>query len=250
MFDVFAVTLRELAELLLVLGTLVGCLRAAGRRRPAGPVAAGLGAGLACAAAFGGWLYRQPADSLVLILLTMGMALGMLLTIGTLLFTIRDIRRRADAWASAWQGRPAMAWAAGGLALLATLRESAELLLYLRMAARAHPQDAVAWGLALGVLAAACLALAWRSLRTRVSLGLVFRISALLLTLLTVEMLLECLPDLLRSPALADGPGAGLAAWLDELLTSSLWYYGLGAALAALPLLAMLRRWWGESSRG
>lgn len=248
-FDVFAVTLRELAELLLVLGALAGCLRAAGRPRPAWPVALGTGLGAACAAAFGTWLYRQPPHALAPALFTIAMALGMLLTIGTLLFTIRDICRRTDAWAAGWRGQRAASWMAGGLAALATVRECAELLLYLRMAARTGmPQDLVA-GTTLAVLAACCLGLAWRVLRHRVSLGLAFRISALLLTLLTVEMLLEGIAELLQWWVQAGGPGAGSAAWLHGLLTDGLGYYWLGGVLAAVPLSFMLRRWWSESSK-
>ena len=248
MFDAFVLTLRELAELVLTAGALLALLPHGGRPRLLSAAAAGLAVGAGLGVQMAWWLVAMPLSPVAEAILTTALALGVLLMASGMLASARAIRTRTQVFIEAWLEHRAAPCIVFGFAVLVTLREALELTVFLRSIwLRDGPADALAGALS-GMLGAACLVVAWRHLRLRLGLLAAFRVSALLLSLLAIEILLAGLGSLLQV-LLPQMGAAGSTLQVEALfLEGGRWYGWVYAALMALPLLSFIRGWWQESA--
>ncbi|MFT3717601.1 FTR1 family protein [Pseudorhodoferax sp.] len=239
--------LRECAELMLIAWTARACLVRARRHDLLpwlrGGTAAGvvLGAALAVALAAFSWSTRtQAVLSVALGLSVLGMASAML-------SSRLSIDHHVGRWLQDAIDSPAAPAIVAVFLALAALRETLEIGIFLHAAAAAESLPRLAAGAVLGLAAAALVALAFRSIASRVPLLALFRLSSLLLCLLAIQLALGGLGQLLA--ALPQGDTPGLPARLAGLLEPGQRAYGYLCALAMVgPVVVAARRWWGESA--
>jgi len=130
---------------------------------------------------------------------------------------------------------------------LSAFRESLEIAVFVRaIGARAGMVDA-ALGVLLGVAATGLLLPAWKWLHLRARLLLAFRVSALLLALLAIQLLLYSVADLLRIPELRDD-GVAWALTVAPFFEEGARHAWLCAVLMLPPLYWVLRGWWSETA--
>ena len=248
-FDAFAVVLRESAELILILGSLAASLRAAQSWHLFAWVAGGAAAGCALGTGLGLWLIAASPDPRWTAGLTFVLAAGVLVLVSTLLVAQDTIRSRTQAFVAAWLEKPSAPVALLAFSLVAGLRETLEAALFLRsLWLRTDGADVLA-GAALGLAGVACLAVASRRIGTRIGLLAVFRLSAVLLSLLAVQMMLGAVAEFGQAVAAADGTLPPWWSLAEPVLPEGRWYAWICTALVSLPVLYMLRTWWRESSR-
>ena len=109
-----------------------------------------------------------------------------------------------------------------------------------------HPDarhHCVAW-----VAGAACLAVAWRGLGTRVGMLAAFRLSAALLSLLAIQMMLGALAEYLALAAPTSAWARHLEALAAPVLPQGRWFGAFCAVLMVPPVAYILRCWWRESA--
>lgn len=243
MFDAFAVTLRELAELMLIVLSLGACLVHARRARLLPYIAWGLVLGLVPAAAIAVLLMDAAFDGMVEAALSTVMGLGVLLVAMRMAASEGHIRSRVQLALEAWLDRPGAAAVVVAFVALAAFRESLEVAVFMRsISARSGTVDALV-GMMFGMVAAGLLVPIWKWLRIRSGLLMVFRASALLLSLLSIQMLLHGISELHRLQS-ASGRELPWAAAIEPFLEGGAQYFWLCGALMVIPLLHMVRGWW------
>lgn len=245
MFDAFVVVLRELAELILILYALLASLRSRNGDQLMPWVCAGTVAGLAIAAVLCGWLLSDAVDPRWTAGLTLVLAFGVAVMASTLLATARAIQLRVQTFVEESALQPAAPAVVFFFAMVAAFREALEAGLFLRAVAQDDTWVAVTWGAVLGCLSAVVLAAASRRIGIRVGALAAFRVSALLLSLLTIQMMLGSLHEL------AHVQGADPAFWtrLSPILPDGAWYGWACTLLMLIPLTYMVRGWWFETAR-
>lgn len=244
MFDAFAVTLRELAELMLIVGALGACLFQTRRLRLMPYIAWGLVLGLVPAAALAVVLMDAAFDGVVEAALSTVMGFGVLLVAMSMAASAGSIKSRVQILIEGWLERRSAPAIIVGFIALAAFRESLEVAVFMRsISARSGVAEALA-GMLLGMVAAGLLVPIWKWLRIRSGLLVLFRASALLLSLLSIQMMLHGISDLLRLQATARDGDAWPAA-IDPFLEGGALHFWLCAALMLVPLLHMVRGWWG-----
>jgi high-affinity iron transporter len=242
-FDAFAVTLRELAELMLIVVSLAACLVHAHRPRLVPYIAWGLVLGLVPAAALAVMLMDAAVNGTVEAAVSTLTGLGVLLVAMRMASSEGRIRSRVQLVLETWLDRPGAAAVVVAFVALAAFRESLEVAVFMRsISARSGTFDALA-GMAFGVAAAGLLLPIWKWLRIRSGLLMVFRASALLLSLLSIQMLLHGISELHRLQAAA-GRELPWATAVEPFLEGGSQYAWLCAALMTIPLLQMVRGWW------
>jgi FTR1 family protein len=247
-FDAFVVVLRESAELILILASLVACLRTAKAGRLLPWVAVGTGIGLLLGAGLSLWLIASDIDPRWSAGLTFVLAVGVLLMVSTMLVTANAIRSRTQALVEVWLERPSAPLVMMAFSTVVAFRETLEVGLFLRSQwLRAEGVD-VLGGAALGLAGVVCLAVASRKLSTRIGLLTAFRLSALVLSLLSIQMMLGALAEFAHASTEA-GVGVHLWALAAPALPEGRWYGWLCAALMSVPVAFVLRSWWRESAR-
>jgi high-affinity iron transporter len=245
-FDAFAVMLRESAELILILASLVACLRSARAGHLLRWTAAGAMAGCTLGAGLSLWLIASDIDARWTAGLTFVLAVGVLLMVSTMLVTATSIRSRTQALVEVWLERPSAPLVILGFATVVAFRETLEVGLFLRSQwLRAEGLDVLA-GAALGVLGVVCLVIASRKISTRIGLLAAFRVSALVLSLLSIQMMLGALAEFAHE-SVAAGADAQLLAWARPALPEGRWYGWMCAALMSVPVVCVLRSWWRET---
>lgn len=246
-FDAFVVVLRESAELILILASLAACLRSAKAARLLRWTAVGTAAGLVSGAGLSLWLIASDIDPRWTAGLTFVLAVGVLVMVSTMLVTANAIRTRTQALVEIWLERPAAPLVVLAFSVVVAFRETLEAGLFLRSQwLRADGAD-VLGGAVLGLVGVACLAVASRSISTRIGLLAAFRVSALVLSLLSIEMMLGAIAEFGQASAAA-GIGMQLWALAAPALPEGRWYGWLCAALMSVPVACVLRSWWRESS--
>ncbi|QIL73230.1 hypothetical protein G7048_24505 [Diaphorobacter sp. HDW4B] len=245
MFDSFVVVLRELAELILIIYALVAALRAGNGGHLIGWVCSGTALGLVLSAVVSGWLLSDAVDPRWAAGLTLVLAIGVIVMVCSLLATARSIQLRVQNLVEDYAAKPTASVVVFAFALIAALREGMEAILFLRgMALRGDLSDAVIGGL-MGVVCAALLTLASRKLGVRVGALAVFRASALLLSLLAIQMILGSVQEILHVPSIDPAFGQALAPVLPE----GAWHGWTCAALMLIPLFYLFKGWWSEAGR-
>lgn len=245
MFDAFAVVLRESAELILILASLVACLRSARAGHLLRWAAGGTLAGCALGAGLGLWLIASDIDARWTAGLTFVLAIGVLLMVSSMLVAASTIRSRTQALVEVWLERPAAPLVVLAFSMVVAFRETLEVALFLRSQwLRTEAGDVVA-GAVLGLVGVACLAIASRRISTRIGLLAAFRVSALVLSLLSIQMMLGAVAEFMHASGAA---GVPLLAWAAPALPEGRWYGWVCAALMSVPVVSVLRSWWRESS--
>lgn len=238
------VGLRELAELMLIVGALGACLFQTRRLRLMPYIAWGLVLGLVPAAALAVVLMDAAFDGVVEAALSTVMGFGVLLVAMSMAASAGSIKSRVQILIEGWLERRGAPAIIVGFIALAAFRESLEVAVFMRsISARSGVAEALA-GMLLGMVAAGLLVPIWKWLRIRSGLLVLFRASALLLSLLSIQMMLHGISDLLRLQATARGGDAWPAA-IDPFLEGGALHFWLCAALMLVPLLHMVRGWWG-----
>lgn len=126
------------------------------------------------------------------------------------------------------------------------LREALEGFLLIRfISASTSPEDLV-WGAGLGLAACALLAIVWRVLAANPRTNVVFRLTAVALFVLGMQMLLEAVVELLlRGVA---GTRLTRAAYLLlPFMEDGDRYWLLCLALASVPFLVWMNAWWRQA---
>lgn len=235
------VVLREAAELLLIVVAIHTFLHRASRADAVGAMWIGLtlgvvaGLALVVAVVFQAWGERGNAVlSIAMGVAVMAMAIVML-----------SSRTAIDAHVSnlleqALEGSGTR-WLVGGVAAFSAFRETAETGVFLLSAIQTHGVTSSMSGAVLGMGVAVAAVLVYRERRPRLPLMLIYRVSTLLLCLLSIQLVLDGIAALVNSPSIA----AGGLAWA-ALQAGTREYYTLCAALMVLPLFLVTRRWWRE----
>ncbi|MFM9925569.1 hypothetical protein VLK31_21450 [Variovorax sp. H27-G14] len=243
MFDAFAVTLREFAELVLIVGSLGAYLHKKGRRELFACIGWGLVLGLMLASALALVLIDASFGSAAEAALAAAMGCGMLVMAIGMGASAGNIRGRVQLFFDAWLERPGAGIAVIAFVALASFRESLEVAVFARaIHVRVGVSDTLT-GMALGVAAAGLLWPAWRWLHMRAGLLMVFRLSALVLSLLSIQLLLHGVAQLLQTPMFASA-GPGLVAAVEPFLAGGPRYGFLCAALMLGPVVLLMRGWW------
>lgn len=243
MFQAFVIVSREAIELLLILIALREWARQA-QRPGLGPwIAAGVIAGFAAAAAIVATLPETGMNEWLDIALTCGFGLSVaLLSCGTMA-SMAGIGAHASSVFDNWFARRATAIPVLVFVAFSALREALEAFLLIRFVAAANTVHDVAWGVALGLAACALLAAAWQALATSRRTHIVFRLTAVLLFIIGIQMMLEAVVEvLLRGVAGPYLTQVGRA--MQPYLENGDRYWLLCAGLAVIPLMLWMRAWW------
>lgn len=246
MFQAFLIVGREAIELLLVMVALREWARQ--EERPGlGPwMAAGLLGGLAGAAVVFAALPATGMSEGFDLALSGGFGLSVaLLSCGTMA-SMGRIGEHAQSRFDAWWMRRSVAVPVLVFVAFSALREGLEAALLIRFVALGTDLHEVAWGAALGLLACALLAGAWQMLAIGRRTRIVFRLTAVLLFVLGVQMMLEALAALLVR-GVAGAPMIRLGQALAPYVENGDRYWLLCAALALIPLLLWMRAWWRQA---
>lgn len=248
MFEVFLLTLRELAELLLIVDALNSYLHRSGRAELNTHVIRGTLAGVALGVTLTLVLVAvaAPLDPRVQALITIAFALGVLALASGMFSSARVIRSRLHASLDMWIESSHAPLAVMGLAAFMALRETLEVTLFVH--AMGHGQDPgqAIYGVMLGTAGAGLLALAYRSIQARIGLLAAFRLSAMVLSLLVIQLLLKGMGALLSSYATVSG-SAGWVTLLTPFLEGGEWHGWACLSLMLFPATLMARQWWFET---
>ena len=204
MGQMLMVTLREGIEMFLIVAIAAAYLRKTGRAALLPAVWWGTAAAVAASAALGGWLaevavlpFRQGVLALIAAALVASMVIYMLKA-------ARHLRGEIGARLETAARRPgAAAWLGVFLfALLMITREGMEFAFVAASLVRQANGAALTIGAALGLAAAALLALAWLRYGQRVDLRLFFQVTSIFLVLFVFQLLLYAFHEFTEAGAL------------------------------------------------
>tara|TARA_Y100001972_G_C7645673_1_gene324480 strand:+ start:226 stop:1080 length:855 start_codon:yes stop_codon:yes gene_type:complete len=243
MFDVFAVTLRELAEVMLILGALSATVRSAGRAPLMRAAWWGLVAGALPALWAGVYVLDARMGPVAEGTLACAMALGTLSVATGMCASVSHLRGRVERLIEPWLDHPSSGVALMLFMAFVAFRETLEIAVFTRsIVAESHAGEVVT-GLLLALAAGYLLVVAWRWLRVRTGMLAAFRLSALLLCMLSVQLLLHGIAVLNKAPVWG-AAGAHFRDWIALFLEGGPFYGWVFAALMALPVRWHLRAWW------
>lgn len=236
------ILLREGAELLIILAAFRKLLIDSGRHDLLRALRTGvlLGA-LLTAVAVAGFAWSEPGK-LTVSILTLVCAIGVLAVVTGYLRSTGDAQRHVRKVASTMVGRRRGGVIVAAFAALILFREGAEAAIALHAM-----NDRLSLG---GLLAGASIAaamlyagsVAWQRIKDRHAIQLLYRISALLLSVVAVEMLLDGLFGLMQAGVLPFDDH-----WVEAVrpfAAGGALHAGLCAVLAALPIAMLIRAWW------
>ncbi|MGH9366732.1 MAG: FTR1 family protein [Thermoanaerobaculia bacterium] len=245
MWQGFTIALREGIEAFLIVALSLAYLRRTGREPLARAVYAAIAASLATCAGAGLLFSRaanQPLWEGILALAAAALVGSFLVYMKRVAARLKtDIENRIELEARAASRRRAW-WGVFGFTLLMITREGMETALLVVTALFQMKSSAVAAGLALGVLAAAAIALLWTRLGRGVDFRALLNISAVFLAIFLVQLLLYGLHELSEtglypsSQAIHDatevlGPDGRIGQLLAYLL-------------AVVPTVWLAANWW------
>lgn len=246
MFNAFAVTLREIAELLLILQALQLCLRRNGRPDLFRFALQGAGAGAGVAAVVSLWTRGALGDVAMATLQVTFALLVIALTTG-LLSSITLLRQRVEGLIAQRIHAPWAPAMVAGFAAIVAFREVAEVAIFLGAIGDAVGQTDALTGALCGVLATAGLVFLYRPLRARLTRAGLFGLSTVLMSALAAKLLVDGVGTLLHARWGAD------SAWMAMVLPfleGGAWHTALCAALMLPPVALLARRWWHGASTG
>ena len=243
MFQAFIIVCREVGELLLVIFALLGWARSAGRPVLVWLIFAGVLTGFVIAAAIVAALPATGMDEWFSIALTFGFGLSLAIVSSGTMASVAGIGGQATRVLSAWSAHRAAGVTVLAFAAFSALREALEAFLLLRFVAARETAEDLAWGITLGFVACALLTAAWQGLRTRRGAHWVFRLSAVILFVLGMQMMIEAVSEVLMRGIGGDG-STQLGYALKPYLENGDRYWMLCLALATIPLLVWTRTWW------
>lgn len=239
------VVLRETGELLLIALAIHTFLGRTGRLHLLPAMRLGFLAGFVVATPVAAFIALRDWSPLVDGLFSSALGLATLTMAIAMLSSREAISHHARSWiTAAGSGPTAGALATALFAGFAVVRETLEVGVFLRSIAQSHGWADTVLGALLGLVGSAVFLLVYRSVSSRFSLHLLFRLSTLLLCLLAVQLIVEGVSTLV-TVAVAD-PAA--VAFIEGLLTPGTTAYWLVCALlSALPVVVLVRTWWHES---
>lgn len=245
MLDAFFVTLRELAELLLIAGAMRLCLQQNGRQDLAPLVLPSASVGVAAALGLSAWAVTSEMPQEAVAIATVIFAAGVLLLTTGMLSSAQGIRRHTDAVMSHWiasvDGRlPVVAFAG-----FAGFREAMEVTLFLRPLVSTDGAADAMTGVLLGLAGGAGLTLLYRRAHARFELLWLFRLSAVLMALLSIHLLIAGLGELLH---VQFPPDSELLLAANPFLDGGRWHGLLCGLLLVPPLVSLARSWWHEAA--
>lgn len=177
------------------------------------------------------------------IALTFGFGLSLALVSSGTMASVSGIGVHATRAVSHWFAHRAAGAAVLGFAAFSTLREVLEASLLIRFIEVRQSPDEVAWGIALGFAACALLALAWRAFQTQRGAHWAFRLSAVLLFVLGMQMMIDAVAEVLLRGVAGDR-STRLGHALLPYLENGDRYWTMCAVLALIPLVVWARTWW------
>jgi len=245
MFNALFVTLREFAELLLIAQAAAEYLRSASRSDLARGIPRAMLLGVAAGVALAAWAVTHPWDPRLSAGISVLFAMAVLFLTTSMLSSAQIIRSRTELAADVWMEMPSAALWVGVFGFIVGLRESLELAFFLHETHEAVGPRDTATGFALGLVATGLLVAAYRPLRARVNMLSVFRLSALLMALLSIQLILKGGSELVLASV---AEGSALPERMAPFMEGGTWYGWVCAALMVFPTLAMARKWWSESS--
>lgn len=246
MFDSLVVVARELAEILLICGTLWASLARSGQTGLRRYVVIGVSAGALAGCAIALAVLSEPAPNWPSTLASLVFAAIVLYCATRALTSASGISRASDSFVEQWSG----AWTAPAVGLLSALvamREFAEITVFLRSFGPWYGWGETMAGALLGVLAIGLLAGVWSMPALRARLSMLFRLSALLLALLAIELLLSAMGSLFALLHERHGYEAP-SSWAAPFMRGGAWHGWTCAALMVYPTLRVVRDWWRESA--
>lgn len=244
MFGTFIITLRELAELALIVATLGACLKEANQHRLVRLMLFSVVAGMAVGGAMGASLLDwAEMDVRSTGMLHMGLALGILLLVSTSLIAESRIALDTHAWVKGALDSRMAPWVVALFACLLAGREVFEIVVLVNSVWK--PEKAV--GQILGMLAGgatiAVLAVAWKRVGPLIEGLALFRLSALVTGVVAVELFLDGAADYLYAEGMAQ-PEYHWMVSLSRGLEAGSWVGWVCTAIMALPALLVFRSIW------
>ncbi|MDY0743966.1 FTR1 family protein [Paucibacter sp. R3-3] len=248
MFNAFLVTLREIAELLVIAEGLRAYLRHENQRHRLRQVHVGMISGALLGVGLSTWLIELSWDAMPRAAISAAIGATVLMLATGMLSSVRSLQSKVQDALERWGERTAMPAAIIGVAAFAACRETVELSLFLDATWPVAGTTATLAGAALGVGCAAGLALVYRQIATRVNLLLLFQLSTLILALMATELLLGGLGRWLAIATADDAQGSAVRSIATPFLEGGRWYVGVCMTLMLLPGAAVARAWWRESA--
>lgn len=239
------VVLREAVELLLIVAAALKYARHIGR--PLGrSIYIGTFAGMSAAVIALLVMVEKPLSELAEAGLSIGLGLMVLSFAISMLSSSPDIERHVrDRLQDFLEGKAGPLLIAGFCAV-AGFREIMETGIFVRSIVTEIGVHDAAEGVLLGSVMVGVTCVAYRSLSSRLSLLAVYRISTLLLCLISIQLLVDGAGKLLR---LGNVERAQSFEGLLIALTPGTSAYGyLCASLMIIPIILVGRRWWRTSS--
>lgn len=246
-FEAAFIVLREAAELLLLgEATLLG-LGQAGHPELRRRYHVGTVVGIACGLALGGWAGPQLPNNALAGAVGLAFMVSVLALACTLLSSAMKIRERAFDRVEVWVNRPWGRSAVWIVALIIGLRETLEAVVMLVALDQRQPSRMVGAGMIVGLLGVALMVFAYKTLKERVKLLALFRFSAVLVSLIAVQLLLAHAGGMLVQ-RLGDENGRIWVEVANAVLPGGAWHVWICAALMAAPLWILARSWWSEAA--
>lgn len=248
MFGTFLITLRELAELALIAGTLAVGL---GQARQWGLVRLVL-LSVLLGAAVGGALGASLLDWAELdlrstALLHIGMAIGILVLVSTSLLAESRITLGTGAWLKSALERPWAPWAVACFACFVAGREVLEIVVLLNSVWKPEKAAAQLSGVAAAAVAVVLLGLAWKTVGARVQSLALFRLSALVTGVVAVELFLDGMASFLYAQGMLYAPDHWMVG-VSRALEAGSWVGWACIAIMAFPSVLVFRSLWREAS--
>ncbi len=249
MLGTFLITLRELAELALILGTLYACLNAARRAQWLAAMAAGTLLGALIGGAMGASLldWAEP-DLRTTAVAHIAMALAILFLVSTSLLAESRIALDTRARLGRALEHAQAPWAVAGFACFVAGREVLEIVVLLNSVWKPEKAAAQQGGVVLGLAMATALVLLWKRVGPQVESLALFRLSALVTGVVAVEMLVDGAADFLYLEGM-ERPGYGWMVGLSQALETGAWLGWVSIAIMALPALLVFRSIWRGTVR-
>lgn len=250
MFGTFAITLRELAELALIVATLGACLREARHARWVrwmwASAVLGMFIGGAMGASLLDWAEMDLRSTSVL---HIAVGLGILFLVSTSLIAESRIALETRARLAGALCHPMAPWVVAGFACFFAGREVFEIVVLVNSVWKPEKAADQLTGVALGAVAALALALSWKRIGARVEGLALFRLSALVTGVVAVQLLLDGAAGYLY----AEGMTRPEYQWMVNLsraLEAGGWVGWVCSAIMALPALLVFRSIWRETAAG
>lgn len=248
MLGTFAITLRELAELALIVATLGACLRESHPLRWVRwmwlSAVLGMLIGGALGASLLDWAEMDLRSTSVV---HIAVALGIVFMVSTSLIAESRIALETRARLAGALAHPMAPWLVAGFACFFAGREVFEIVVLVNSVWKPEKAAAQLSGVALGGVVALALALSWKRVGARVEGLALFRLSALVTAVVAVELLLDGVGGYLYAEGTAR-PGYQWMVDASRALEAGGWVGWVCAALLAAPALQVFRSIWRSTA--